>query len=173
MKKKRLLTSVIIFLVLLNPISLGLYINLYGIIRKEWLWFSYKNDFYEYVYNSDKNDFFDDPTLCCMRGALEDIECRINDSLKVDSVLVELLRFRNKYGNIQCNDLYGATITHIICTRRYHLLPYVQELRDSFASYPIDMEFYTKNSDGMFITNKNIKKEIEIDIEYIQEKLKK
>lgn len=169
MKKrtKRILLIVIILIVLLNPLSFILYINAYELYRKERLWLTYKDDIYEYVYNSDKDDFFDDPSYCCMLDAVEEYDRRTNDSLKMDSLLVGLLKFRDKKGEIQCNDFLKATISHLIITRRYHLLPYVQALRDSFASYPENMFYTTQNSEGDKIQNRNIKKEIDEDISLI------
>lgn len=174
MKKrtKRFLLTVIVLIVLFNPLSFFLYIKAYEIYRKESLWLTYKDDIYEYVYNSDKNDFFDDPSFSCMLSAVEEFDRRTNDSLKMDSLLVGLLSFRDKQGKIQCNDFHQATISHVISTRRYHLLPFVQALRDSFASYPENMLYITKNSEGENIQNRNIKRKLDEDISLIYEKSK-
>lgn len=128
-------------------------------------WLRHKDDVQEYVRNSDSNHFMDlDPSICYMRNSLEYLEYK-TDSVKVDSMLIVLLNFRDKNGVIQGNDIHRATISHIICTHRKHLLPYIQQLRDSFDSYPSDMKFITNRSDGGTVWNVNLKGKIEKSIE--------
>ena len=169
-KRTKKILTVIVLIVLLNP---TMYIVVYEFCRKEWLWLTYKNDIWEYVYNSEKNDVFDDPAICCMLNAVEEFDRRTDDSLKMDSFLVELLSFRDKKGEIQCNTIHEVAMIHTRDTRRLHMLPYLEALRDSFASYPEDMHYYTQNSDGVRVPNENIKKNIDLYIEWINNELKK
>lgn len=127
-------------------------------------WLRYKDDVQEYVRNSDSNHFFDDPSICYMVNSLDYLEFK-TDSAKVDSMLIVLLNFRDKNGIIQGNDIHQATIWHIIGTHRRHLLPYIQQLRDSFNSYPSDMEFITERSYGNGVINRNMKGQIDKEIE--------
>lgn len=127
-------------------------------------WRRYKNDVQEYVRNSDSNHFWNDPSICYMANSLDYLEYK-TDSTKVDSMLIVLLNFRDKNGVIQGNDIHRATIWHIVGTHRKHLLPYIQQLRDSFNSYPSDMKFDTERSYGRLVENRNIKGKIEEDIE--------
>ena len=166
MKKiKNSLIIIVVSILLLNPWTLFfIRIYIHEIHRGMMLKYRYKDDIYGYVYNSDKDDYWDDSSFECMGWALKDFEKITNDSVKMDSMLVILLSFRDKNGDIICNDIHRATISHVGYTRRYHLLPYMEQLRDSFSSYPEDVTFCTVRSDGDTITNRNIKKEIEIDI---------
>lgn len=170
MKKKtiKILIVIVVLVILLSPLILyviyRITLDVYEPYRHAMYKQRYKDDIYEYVYNSDKEDFWDDSSFECMGWALNDFEKFTNDSVKMDSMLVILLSFRDKNGDIICNDIHRATISHVGYTRRYHLLPYMEQLRDSFSSYPEDMTFCTVRSDGDTITNRNIKKEIEIDI---------
>lgn len=128
-------------------------------------WLRHKDDVQEYVRNSDSNHFFDlDPSICYMINGLEYLEYK-TDSVKVDSMLIVLLNFRDKNGVIQGNDIHRATISHIIRTHRKHLLPYIQQLRDSFDSYPPDMKFITNRSYGSTVQNVNLRGKIENSIE--------
>ena len=108
-------------------------------------WFRCQDDVQKYVRNSDSNHLGSVPSYCYMVHSLEYLEYK-TDSVKVDSMLIVLLNFRDKDGAIQDNDIHRAAISHIISTRRRHLLPYIQQLRDSFDSYPSDMEFPIQTS---------------------------
>lgn len=164
-KTKKILIIVVVSIMLLNPWTRFLiHIYMHEIPRVMMLRYKYKDDIYGYVYNSDKDDFFDDPSFVCMRNALEEFEELTNDSIKMDSMLVGLLSFRDINGEVKCNDIHKETIFHVMRTRRYHLLPYMEQLRDSFASYSENMKFCTMRSDGVTITNRNIKEDIETDI---------
>ena len=74
-------------------------------------WLRHKDDAQEYVRNSDSNHFWGDPSICCMVNSLDYLEYK-TDSVKVDSMLVVLLNFRDKNGVIQGNDIHRATIWH-------------------------------------------------------------
>ncbi len=183
-KTKRNIFIVLVLVCLLNKCSVGCLLGKYdktfngdftfeavdanglydrGIYYFNWL--RYKDDAQEYVRNSDSNHFMDlDPSICYMRNGLEYLEYK-TDSVKVDSMLIVLLKFRDINGVIQCNDIHRATISHIIGTHRKHLLPYIQQLRDSFDSYPSDLEFTTIRSYGSTKLNRNMKDEIEKKIE--------
>ena len=180
-KTKRNILLVLVFVCLLNKCSVKCLFGIYdktfsgdfeeidangvcerGVYYLNWL--RYKDDVQEYVRNSDSNHFWSDPSICCMANSLDYLEYK-TDSVKVDSMLVVLLNFRDKNGVIQGNDIHRATIWHIKGTRRKHLLPYIQQLRDSFDSYPSDMKFDTERSYGREVENRNIKGEIDKEIE--------
>lgn len=127
-------------------------------------WFRYNDDILEYVRNSDSNHLGSGPSYCYMVHSLEYLEYK-TDSVKVDSLLIVLLNFRDENGVIQGNDIHRATISHIIHTHRKHMLPYIQQLRDSFDNYPSDMKFITNRSYGDTVWNVNLKGEIEKSIE--------
>ncbi len=173
-KMNNKLKKLLILVAILNPLSLSLYILTFEKCRKEWLWFRYKEDICEYVRHDDKHDdYLDEPGFGGVFKAIETYDRRTNDSLKMDSLLVELLKYRNKKGEIQCNDIHLATLIYIDKTRRYHLLPYIKAIRDSFASYPKDTIYYSKNSDGVYDTNRNFKENIDTYIESFTNELKK
>ena len=172
MKNKKILKILIILVVLLNPISLRICFFAFEKCRKEWLWFRYKEDIYEYVRHDDKHDdYLDEPGYGGVLKAIETYDRRTNDSLKMDSSLVRLLGFRNRKGEILCNYIHLATMKYIIETRRFHLRPYMQALRDSFSSYPKDTSYYTKNSNGVYDTNENIKDAIGLYIDMCTQKM--
>jgi len=134
-------------------------------------WLRHKDDIQEYVRNSDSYHFWSNPSYCYMVHSLDYLEYK-TDSVKVDSMLIILLKFRDKNGIIQGNGIHRATIEHIRNTQRKHLLPYIQQLRDSFDSYPSDMRFDTQRSCGNTVMNRNIKGEIEEDIKGIIRQIK-
>lgn len=179
-KTKRSIFLLLVLVCLLNKCSVGCLWGIYdktfsggfeeidangvyerGIYYLNWL--RYKDDVQEYVRNSDSNHFWSDPSICNMTNSLDYLEYK-TDSVKVDSMLIVLLNFRDKNGVIQGNDIHRAAIWHIVGTRRKHLLPYIQQLRDSFDSYPSDMKFDSERSYGNMVENRNIKDEIEENV---------
>lgn len=166
--KKILIAVVIIFIFLYNPISGPFFRIIFsGFWQHRITWFLYKDNIEKYVYNSDRFEILD-PSFCCMTQALDLFESYTNDSVVVDSMLIVLFSFRDKNGDIRCNDIHQATISHILCTHRYHMLPYVEQLRDSFDSYPTDIIFDTEMSYGTIKRNTNIKNEINHYIEFFK-----
>jgi|GEM_PF-2527019 hypothetical protein len=166
--KKIIIVIIIVYIVLSNPIT-GHFFRLVfdGFWQGGITWILYKDDIEKYVYNSDRFDVLD-PSFCCMTRAMDSFEKHTKDSVKVDSMLIVLLSFRDKKGDIRCNDIHLATIHHVIHTHRCHLLPFIEQLKDSFDTYPTDMTFDTKMSYGAIKLNRNIKDNINREIEIVK-----
>lgn len=99
------------------------------------MWFVYKKNAYEYLVNTTKGMIMSiDPDYVYMQYRLETLDRMIDDKSVMDSILIDLLKFKTEDGILRNPNVQSCAMELIRKNKRKHLQPYVDKLNDSIMS---------------------------------------